>query len=152
MNGKPFAVKVIDKNLYISRKMKRIQEKVMREITIHKLMSHVNVIKFYHHFEDPQFVYLILELAPQRTLLEVSRARGVLTEPEVRFYFRQISAGARYIHQQGILHRDLKLGNMFLSQDMTVKIGDFGLSTTFAENTLSLCGTPNYVSPGNFYL
>ena len=112
---KPFALKVIEKNLHNSKKTKRIQEKVMREIKAHKIMCHVNIIKFYHNFEDPQFFYLILELAPKRTLLEVSRARGVLTEPEVRYYFRQISAGARYIHQQKVLHRDLKLANMFLS-------------------------------------
>ena len=113
-----FALKAIDKNKYITKKgvnMKNFKEKVMREVTIHSMMYDVNVIKFYHHFEDPQFFYLILELAPQQTLLEVSKARGVLTEPEVRYYFLQISAGARYIHQQKVLHRDLKLANMFLS-------------------------------------
>ena len=122
--------------------------KVEREIRIHQMMSHVNIIKFHHFFEDASFVHLILELAPQTTLLHVSRMREFLTEPEVRYYFRQIAAGTNYIHSKRILHRDLKLGNMFLSSNMTVKIGDFGLSTTFADNSTSLCGTPNYVSPG----
>ena len=40
---------------------------------------------------------------------------------------------------------------MFLSSNMTVKIGDFGLSTSFADNGTSLCGTPNYVSPGRHH-
>jgi serine/threonine protein kinase len=64
--------------------------------------------------------------------------RKVLTEPEVRYYMYQICEGVRYIHQRGILHRDLKLGNMFLTSDMNIKIGDFGLATqvrTFQRQT-----------------
>jgi serine/threonine protein kinase len=57
----------------------------------------------------------------------VMKTRKVLTEPEVRYYMVQICEGVRYIHQRTILHRDLKLGNMFLTWDMTLKIGDFGL-------------------------
>ena len=81
--------------------------------------------------------------------------RKVLTEPEVRYYMVQICEGVRYIHQRGILHRDLKLGNMFLTWDMLLKIGDFGLATTMptgSENGTggeanTLCGTPNYIAP-----
>lgn len=54
--------------------------------------------------------------------------RKTLTEPEVRFYLRQLADGLRYVHAARIVHRDLKLGNMFLAEDMTVKIGDFGLA------------------------
>ena len=110
-------------------------------------MTHKNIIKFYEFFEDTNFVHMILELAPLGTLLNVSRIRGTITEPEARYYFHQIAAGTKYIHEQKILHRDLKLGNMFLSEHMEIKIGDFGLSISFKENKTSLCGTPNYVSP-----
>ena len=150
-SGLYFADKVISKEILNSKKRggkARAREKVEREIRIHKMMSHVNIIKFYHTFEDAHFVHMILELAPQQTLLHVSKMREFLTEPEVKYYFLQIAAGSNYIHSQSILHRDLKLGNMFLSANMTVKIGDFGLSTTFADKSTSLCGTPNYVSPG----
>jgi len=47
----------------------------------------------------------------------------------VRFYLRQLADGLRYIHANQIVHRDLKLGNIFLSESMAVKIGDFGLAT-----------------------
>ena len=135
-------------NKEIFNKRSNARYKVDREIQLHRIMDHVNIIKFYNFFEDANFVHMILELAPQQTLLHVSRMRIFLTEPEVKYYFRQIAAGTNYIHSQGILHRDLKLGNMFLSSNMIVKIGDFGLSTTFTDNSTSLCGTPNYVSPG----
>ena len=76
--------------------------------------------------------------------------RKVLTEPEVRYYMLQICEGVRYLHKKHILHRDLKLGNMFLTWDMTVKIGDFGLATQHQASLSSastLCGTPNYIAP-----
>ena len=144
-SGDKYADKVINKEIFARRANAR--NKVEREIHLHRKMNHANIVKFYEFFEDTNFVHMVLELAPQGSLLNVSKNRGNLTEPEVRYYFRQIAAGTRYIHSQRILHRDLKLGNMFLSEHMEIKIGDFGLSTSFTENKPSLCGTPNYVSP-----
>jgi len=140
-----YADKVINKDIF--KKRPNAREKVDREIQLHRKMVHKNIVKFYEFFEDTNFVHLILEVAPLGSLLNVSRTRGTVTEPEVRYYFLQIVAGTNYIHGQKILHRDLKLGNMFLSENMQVKIGDFGLSISFEENKTSLCGTPNYVSP-----
>ncbi|KAA0201282.1 hypothetical protein HAZT_HAZT002652 [Hyalella azteca] len=68
------------------------------------------------------------------SLVHVLKYRRTLTEPEVRFFIHQLAEGVAYIHGEGIIHRDLKLGNMFLSQDMNVKIGDFGLATRTADN------------------
>ena len=147
-SGVRYADKVINKEIFLSKKRRNARDKVQREINLHRMMSHVNIIKFYDSFEDSDFVHIILELASQQTLLHVSRTRIFLTEPEVKYYFCQIAAGTKYIHDQKILHRDLKLGNILLSGNMTVKIADFGLSTTFAEKTTSLCGTPNYIAPG----
>ena len=94
------------------------------------------------------------EYCAMKSLLHVMKSRKVLTEPEVRYYMLQICEGVRYIHKRNILHRDLKLGNMFLTWDMTLKIGDFGLATqtpSGSENgsgeANTLCGTPNYIAP-----
>ncbi len=92
----------------------------------------------------------MLEYCSQKSLLHVMKNRKLLTEPEVRFYMAQICEGVRYLHKRGILHRDLKLGNMFLTWDMNVKIGDFGLATNAAaaaSSASTLCGTPNYIAP-----
>lgn len=56
------------------------------------------------------------------------RRRKTLTEPETRYYVYQILEGTLNLHQQGIIHRDLKLGNLFLNDEMEVKIGDLGLA------------------------
>ncbi len=59
------------------------------------------------------------------------RRRGTLTEPEVRYFIRQLLLSVHYlVYQERILHRDIKLGNMLLSGvDMQVKLADFGLAT-----------------------
>ena len=64
-----------------------------------------------------------------QSLVHVLKHRKTLTEPEVRYYMRHLVFGLRYVHGQRIIHRDLKLGNMLLNEDMDVKIADFGLAT-----------------------
>lgn len=57
------------------------------------------------------------------------KARKVLTEPEVRYYMRQLVEGCQYVHSKRVIHRDLKLGNMLVNENMQLKIADFGLAT-----------------------
>ncbi|CAN0178158.1 unnamed protein product, partial [Ectocarpus sp. 8 AP-2014] len=55
-----------------------------------------------------------------------------------------------YLHQHQIIHRDLKLGNVFLDRDWNIKMGDFGLATKLAQDSerkRTICGTPNYIAP-----
>lgn len=65
---------------------------------------------------------------------------------------RQILEGVRYIHEQRVVHRDLKLENFFISEQMTVKIGDFGLASALPlrARRKSICGTPHYMAPEIF--
>lgn len=58
----------------------------------------------------------------------IFRRRKTLTEPEVRYFMKQILEGVLYLHEKGIIHRDLKLGNLFINDEVEVKIGDFGLA------------------------
>ena len=66
--------------------------------------------------------------------MELHKRRGLVTEPEARFFLRQICEACTYIHGQRVIHRDLKLGNLFMSgeDDLCIKIGDFGLATKLA--------------------
>lgn len=127
-----------------------------QEISIHQTLNHKNVVGFYGFFDDPQNVYIILELCRKRvnklnnytrrsfaeasvyfnmvvvifqSMMELHKRRKALTECETRYYMKQILDGVNYLHQHKIIHRDLKLGNLFLSDDLQVKIGDFGLAT-----------------------
>jgi len=83
-------------------------------------------------------------------MMELHKRRKALTEPEVRYFMKQIVEGCKYLHDNKIIHRDLKLGNLFLNDEMEIKIGDFGLATRVeidGERKKTLCGTPNYIAP-----
>lgn len=124
------------------------KEKIAREIEVHRHLRHRHVVRFHHYFEDDANVYIILENCARRSLVHVLKHRRTLTEPEVRYYMRQLAEGVAYVHQQQVIHRDLKLGNMFLTEDMLMKIGDFGLATRVDDNrNVTICGTPNYIAP-----
>lgn len=121
-----------------------------QEITIHKQLDHANVVRFLSFFDDDQNIYIVLELCKQRSMMELHKRRPIVTEYECRFYIYQILEGVRYLHDKQIIHRDLKLGNLFLNDKLNVKIGDFGLATQIkyeGERKKTLCGTPNYIAP-----
>ncbi len=63
-------------------------------------------------------------------MMELHKRRRGMTEPEARYFLGQITEATYYMHQRKVIHRDLKLGNLFLSEKLEVKVGDFGLATT----------------------
>ncbi|XP_054895666.1 serine/threonine-protein kinase PLK2b [Poeciliopsis prolifica] len=145
--GKVYAAKIIP-HARVSKPHQR--EKIDREIELHRVLHHKNIVHFYHHFEDKENIYILLEYCSRKSLAHILKARKVLTEPEVRYYLRQIVSGLKYLHEQEILHRDLKLGNFFVSETMELKVGDFGLAAKLepaGNRRKTICGTPNYLSP-----
>ena len=93
--------------------------------------------------------------------MDMVKKRRCLTLPEVRRYIIQLCGAIKYMHARNVIHRDLKMGNLFLDRDMNLKIGDFGLAAVLVsteeyqlglyENAkkrrTTLCGTPNYIAP-----
>ena len=61
-------------------------------------------------------------------MMELIKQRKRLSEPEVRYYMLQLVHTMRHLHQRQVIHRDLKLGNLFLSESLDIKLGDFGLA------------------------
>lgn len=140
-----YAAKIIEKEFQEKYKATN----VLQEIEIHRRLNHENIVKLYEFFEDCKYIYTILELCKNRSLLEMYKRRKVLTEPEVRYFMLQVLAAIGYLHQQNIIHRDLKLSNLYISDGMRIKLGDFGLATFYRDNRrrVTACGTPNYVAP-----
>ena len=141
------AAKVIDK---ITLNKSRAKQKLMSEIKIHRSLNNKNIVRFEHYFESAENVYILLELCQNQSLNELLRRRKKLVEPEVKYYVIQICNAIKYLHAHRVIHRDLKLGNLFLNDKMEVKIGDFGLATKLefdGERKRTICGTPNYIAP-----
>lgn len=93
-------------------------------------------------------------LIPPQSLVHMLRQRKTLTEPEVRYHMKHLLEGVRYIHSRNIIHRDLKLGNMLLNENMNVKIADFGLATRvdYEGEKKMYVYTRNVLSWALFYL
>ncbi|CAH2307529.1 serine threonine- kinase PLK1 [Pelobates cultripes] len=142
-----FAGKIVPKTMLLKPHQK---DKMTMEIAIQRSLDHKHVVGFHGFFEDNDFVFVVLELCRRRSLLELHKRRKAVTEPEARYYLRQTILGCQYLHSNRVIHRDLKLGNLFLNDEMEVKIGDFGLATKVefdGERKKTLCGTPNYIAP-----
>jgi polo-like kinase 1 len=113
-------------------------------------MKHANICEYKHFFEDKTNCYILLELCHNQSMNEMIKRRKSLTEEEARFFMLQIIDAVSYMHEGNVIHRDLKLGNLFLSKHLNIKVGDFGLATRLEssdEKRKTICGTPNYIAP-----
>jgi polo-like kinase 1 len=120
------ATKVVVKS---ELKSHRTRLRLANEIKLHKSLHHPNVVELFNCFEDKENVYIFLELCENQSLNELIRVRSNFITPEIQSFLLGIVNGLKYIHSQKIIHRDLKLGNIFIDSKFNVKIGDFGLAT-----------------------
>ena len=110
--GENFAAKVVAKS---TLEKERARAKILTEIRIHRGVDNAHVVRFVRCFEDAANVYILMELCSNRTLADVVKQRGRLTEPECAAYTREIVTAVAHLHAHGVIHRDLKLGNLFLT-------------------------------------
>ncbi|KPI45128.1 Serine/threonine-protein kinase plo1 [Cyphellophora attinorum] len=144
--GKIFALKVVKAKV----EQKKMMEKFRTELQIHAKMNHPNIVDFLRAFTLDDHTYVVLELCSNGNLTDMVRARSCLSLPEVRRFLIQICGGVRYMHKRSVIHRDLKMGNVFLDEHMNIRIGDFGLAAVMVDaqdRRTTLCGTPNYIAP-----
>lgn len=95
-------------------------------------------------------MYITLELCHNQTMNELLKRRKRLHEIEVQCWTLQIINALKYLHSHRVIHRDIKLGNLFINSKMEIKVGDFGLATKLdfdGEKKRTICGTPNYIAP-----
>ncbi|XP_042347716.1 NUAK family SNF1-like kinase 1 [Plectropomus leopardus] len=122
---------------------------IQREIEITASLRHSNIVRFHEVFESRDKIVIVMEYASRGELYDYIQERRRLPETEARGIFRQITSAVHYCHKNGVVHRDLKLENILLDQDLNVKLADFGLSNHFQRGTLlqTYCGSPLYAAP-----
>lgn len=146
-NQDPFAMKIVK---YEDLKTDKLKQKLQTEISIHTSIDHPNIVKMYTSFRNNEYVFMILELCERGALDDLLKRNTKLKERYVSKFVSQIVRGLNYLHNEmSVVHRDLKLGNLFLDNQLNVKIGDFGLSAIIknGEKRKTVCGTPNYIAP-----
>jgi polo-like kinase 4 len=132
--------------------------RVNREQALQSKLSHENIIALYDFFEDAENYYLCQEVANYGTLYRFLQIRGPLPQQDVRPLVLQLLRAVNYLHSRGIVHRDIKLSNILISEmspddpqvPTKVKLCDFGLATRIQhpdEEHYTICGTPNYIAP-----
>jgi polo-like kinase 1 len=118
---KIYAAKIVSKASLVKS---RAKQKLITEIKIHKALHHPNIVAFEHYFEDHENVYILLELCQNQSINDLLKRRKRLTEIEVQCYMVQLIKSLKYLHSHRVIHRDLKLGNLFLTDKMELKGGD----------------------------
>ncbi|XP_030275224.1 NUAK family SNF1-like kinase 2 [Sparus aurata] len=145
-SGRLVAIKSIRKE-----KIKDEQDLVhiRREIEIMSTLCHPHIITIYEVFENKDKIVIVMEYASRGDLYDYICDKRNISEREARHFFRQIVSAVHYCHQNGIVHRDLKLENILLDGNGNVKIADFGLSNLYqrGEYLQTFCGSPLYASP-----
>jgi len=123
----------------------------MAECNILQRLRHPFLVNMHYAFQTSENLYLILDFVNGGELFHHLQTDKRFAENRVRFYAAEILLGLEYLHNSGVLYRDLKLENLLLTADGHIILTDFGLSKEGLEGsdaiTATFCGTPEYMAP-----
>ncbi|XP_028109141.1 MAP3K epsilon protein kinase 1-like isoform X1 [Camellia sinensis] len=125
---------------------------IMQEIDLLKNLNHKNIVKYLGSLKTKTHLHIILEYVENGSLANIIKPNkfGPFPESLVVVYIAQVLEGLVYLHEQGVIHRDIKGANILTTKEGLVKLADFGVATKLTEadvNTHSVVGTPYWMAP-----
>lgn len=145
---KVYAMKVLNKKTIIERNE---VEHTKSEKNILMKLSHPFLVGLHYSFQTPEKLYFIMDYVNGGELFYHLQKDRKFSEERVRFYAAEISTGLEYLHNNGVIYRDLKPENLLLTNEGHIIMTDFGLSkeglNSSDDRTATFCGTPEYLAP-----
>ena len=152
-DGKFFAIKECTFDSVPEDILELKLESLQREINLMKELCHENIVQYYGAEVTGTTLNIFLEYVPGGSVSSLLRRYGRLSEDVVRHYTTQILKGLKYLHENRIVHRDIKGANILVSVEGAIKLADFGASRkiqdimTLSTEFKSLLGTPHFMAP-----
>ena len=147
-SGKVYVMKILKKNDIIKQKQ---VDHVYSEYTILSKLKHPFIVQLIGvNFEDPKYIYFILEYIQGGELFTLLRSNVTFPVPQTKFYIAHIITVFEYLHSKNIIYRDLKPENILINKNGYLKLTDFGFAKQLDSEkakTYTLCGTPEYLAP-----
>jgi len=142
------------KQLNLKGASKEVIESLQEEINLLQSLDHINIVRYIGHIRKGKELSIVMEYVENGSLAGMVKKYGRFPEPLARAYIRKVLDGLVYLHQQGVIHRDIKPDNILITKDGNVKLADFGVSTKLSslksnqveDNTVP-AGTPYYMAP-----
>ncbi|MCG8584581.1 MAG: serine/threonine protein kinase [Pirellulales bacterium] len=147
--GNIYALKLL---LPMMAQEKLVVMRFERELYILERLNHPNIIRYYGRGRDGDQLFYVMELIKGATLKQVLGATKTLPWPEAVECGRQICSALQHAHNHGVIHRDLKPGNIFVSEESgELKLGDFGIARDMRSQDVTeaglTVGTYAYMAP-----
>ncbi|RID80605.1 hypothetical protein BRARA_A03256 [Brassica rapa] len=125
---------------------------IMQEIDLLKNLNHKNIVKYLGSWKTKTHLHIILEYVENGSLANNVKPNkfGPFPESLVAVYIAQVLEGLVYLHEQGVIHRDIKGANILTTKEGLVKLADFGVATKLNESefdTNSVVGSPYWMAP-----
>ncbi|CAF3336885.1 unnamed protein product [Rotaria socialis] len=157
ITGRMIAVKEIELDEGDSERVRNDYESVREEVHILRALTHPYVVKFLGiSLENTRLIKIFMEYLPNGTIENMLISFGPFHNDVLKKYTRQIVEGVFYLHQNGVVHRDIKGKNVMLDFDGNIKLIDFGCAKRLKKNQnthsmrqilKSMKGTANWMAP-----
>ncbi|KAG8995688.1 hypothetical protein FRB94_008863 [Tulasnella sp. JGI-2019a] len=137
------------KQIQLSNIPKSELGEIMSEIDLLKNLNHANIVKYKGYVKTRDNLYIILEYCENGSLNNICKRFGKFPENLVGVYISQVLEGLVYLHDQGVIHRDIKGANILTNKDGTVKLADFGVAATPTGGITdaTVVGSPYWMAP-----